>query len=73
MIDLMEKIEQIPDLPDSIKENKLYQKLTAQKRINKFHLQYKGEGVEGTDNFTDEAIDQRIRDGYRDAETIYPF
>jgi len=72
MIDLMEEIKQIPDLPDNIKKNELYQKLTAKKRINKFLLQYKGEGVEGTDNFTAEAIDQRIRDGYRDAEAVYP-
>lgn len=71
MIDLMEEIEQIPDLPDKIRHNKLFKKLAAQKRINKFHLQYKGEGVEGTDNFTDEAIDQRIRDGYRDAQAVY--
>ena len=68
MIELMEKIGQIPNLPDNIKQDKLYQKLAAKKRIKKFLLQYKGEGVEGTDNFTDEAIKQRIRDGYRDAE-----
>jgi NTE family protein len=72
MNDYIDMIKQIDaELPPNspVKQNPTYQKLIHHQKINEVKvLQYEAEGVEGTDDFTPESIDFRIRTGYRDAE-----
>lgn len=68
MIDLFQEIDKVLPQDSDIRKDKIYQKMIARKKIHSFmKLQYEAEGVEGTDNFTPEAVDSRIRIGYRDA------
>lgn len=67
-IDLMQEINQILPANSPIRQNETYQKLLSHKKIKPpVLLQYQAEGVEGTDDFTPEAMDYRVRQGYRDA------
>lgn len=67
-IDLMQEINQTLPANSPIRQNKTYQKLLSHKKIKPpVLLQYQAEGVEGTDDFTPEAMDYRVRQGYRDA------
>jgi len=68
MIDLFQEIDDVLPEDSNIRKNKIYQDMVKRKKIHSFiKLQYEAEGVEGTDNFTSEAIDSRVRIGYRDA------
>ncbi len=67
-IDLMQEIDQVLDQNSPIRNNETFKKLLDHEKINPpVLLQYEAEGVEGTDNFTPEAMDFRVRQGYRDA------
>lgn len=67
-IELMHEVDKELDKDSKIRKNEAFQKLMGHKKINTpILLQYKAEGVAGTDDFTPEAMDFRIRQGYRDA------
>jgi len=71
MIDLFQEIDKVlpkDDKGDKIRDNVIYKDMMDRKKIDSLiKLQYEAEGVEGTDNFTSEAIESRIRIGHRDA------
>ncbi len=70
-IDLIHKIDQVLPADSPIKKEPAYQKLINHKKIDHYHvLQYTGEGVEGTDDFTPYAMNLRYRTGHRDALTM---
>ena len=67
-IELIKEVNK--ELPDGspIRDNKAFQELLGHEKINPpILLQYEAEGVAGTDDFTPEQMDFRVRQGYRDA------
>lgn len=68
---LMREIDKVLEKDSPIRNNPTYKDLLDHELIEPpILLQYQAEGVEGTDNFTPEAVDFRIRQGYRDALNI---
>ncbi len=73
--ELLEQIEKddsikqsIKDEADKITKNSTFNNLLQHKEIDPLTiLQYEAEGVEGTDDFTPQAVESRIRQGQRDA------
>ncbi|WP_299462618.1 patatin-like phospholipase family protein [uncultured Microscilla sp.] len=67
-IDLIKEIDKDLNKDSKVRENKVYQKLLNHKKINPpLVLEYRAEGVIGTDDFSEQAMDFRVRQGYRDA------
>ena len=67
-IDLMNKINNELPAESQVRNNPTFKKLLEHRKIDKrIFLKYQAEGVEGTDNFTAEKIDYRIKKGYTDA------
>lgn len=67
-IDLIHKIDKELPKDSPVKKEAAYVKLMEHKKIDRYTvLQYEAEGVEGTDDFTPNAINLRFRTGYRDA------
>lgn len=78
MIDLVKEVKALLNIIDkkgekekiiqNIEQNPTFRKMQGKRKIDLFtKLQYEAEGVEGTDDFTPDAIDNRIRNGHRDA------
>lgn len=66
-VDLIREVDQALDKNSKVRQNKVYQQLLNEKKINTpILLQYVAEGVEGTDDFTPEAMDFRVQQGYFD-------
>lgn len=73
LIDFFQQLDQELPADSKLREGSIFKKMVNHKRINRFaHLQYEGEGVTGTDDFTPDAITYRIRTGYRDAQQNPP-
>jgi NTE family protein len=67
-IDLLNKINDELPAESPIRQDPTFTRLLEHRKINKrIFLKYQAEGVEGTDNFTVEKIDYRIKKGYNDA------
>lgn len=67
-IDLIQEIDKDLDKNSKIRQSEVYQTLLNQKKINPPILfQYNAEGVVGTDDFSKQAMDFRIKRGYLDA------
>ena len=70
-IELIKEVDQALPANSPIRNNKSFQELLSHKKINPpILLQYEAEGVEGTDDFTPEQMDYRVRQGYRDAANV---
>jgi NTE family protein len=68
-IALVQAIDQTLPSDSPIRKMQGFQKLMAHKSIQHYaKLQYRAEGVEGTDDFTPDAVRFRVRKGYRDME-----
>ena len=69
-VDLIQEIDKDLDENSKVRQNEVYQKLLKRKKINPpVLLQYRAEGVMGTDDFSETAMNYRFRQGYRDALT----
>lgn len=67
-VDLIREVDRDLDKNSKVRQNKMYQQLLNERKINSpILLQYIAEGVAGTDDFTPEAMDFRIKQGYMDA------
>lgn len=67
-VDLIREVDRDLDKNSKVRQNKVYQQLLNERKINPpILLQYIAEGVAGTDDFTPEAMDFRIKQGYIDA------
>ncbi|MGD1842447.1 MAG: patatin-like phospholipase family protein [Thermonemataceae bacterium] len=68
-IEMMQAVDKELPKNSPVRKMKAYQELLNHKIIDRHGvLQYEAEGVEGTDDFTPEAIDFRFRRGYRDMQ-----